>query len=1801
MRRLSYWLIALCCLTAGALWLTETLTTRWGPAITRRIERQATRIAGGKVLIGRVSLWWLHRIDVHQMRLLSPNPEDPPLFQAERLSLKISWLDLPRALLHRDVTEALGILHLERPRLDLSQPHAMRFASLNRRSARSLPLFFTLRWNDGSLRYRDPSRISETVLASHVNGLFKIRGPRVSLDLAAQSPLADGLRIEFSQLGKRWSLRTVVRQADLARIQSTVSQWASMPASLDGWSIAGRASLDLTMSSRERFHWPVSGRSIRRQGALEIHHASLQGPGRLPFSAEGRWSIRDSMMETRMFQVTAASSTLQMDGRITQLDDAPRVDLTARADSLDLHTLLTQLQGASVAEGRVQARLQARGPITDPSLQIDVSSPKGKLWNLPYESLSGQIVRMPESAWRVQRVEMLLAGGKAALIAHGSAHAPEWRLTLDSADLGAWSRSLNVPAVQGRLNATAQWRGSLRGGSGSGAFWVQDWSWEGSSPVEAKGDFEILPSGFKAQARSDRHAFRAQIQGTRSAQAVRLDLLDVRFPGGAAIQGQGHRRSNGAVDLRLTATGIRLPEDVPPLSRIVPGLQTQVQWDAHITRGQGPWNAQGTVQTDPLQIRGRSTAALSARWEYSPDRRGTIDGSLGDAIGFRIEHHHPDQPWEVFLQADQASLTPVEAFSPTALDLDGLISGRLQLRIDRAVTGYASATVTNALLHGQHIPEANVDLSWNEGVLTAHRLYARTPWAIGDFQGHLRERKARVWGRAYSTEGASLWEIPLVGSAQWSSPSASPTTGQLSLHAETVRIRGKPTEPLMMAVTWDGSSWRWDQTRWGTAWASHGRILVSTTPALIEAQITARHVPPERWSGWIKPSWRENLTGSVSGTLDVKGSLVHPEARLDVALESMRWRSIGFRGRLLGTWNKQGIQPITLDGDFESGGQFTFNGGYRTDSASLHGSLRLDSLPLSVVGTSLGLPKPLGGLVHGTLTAGGTTDSLQWTGHLEGQSMTYGFVDQNPLRLEHFDLDVTAAPSLEKSQVWRISLAQGEFRTAEERIRFQKGSFIEVGSKEPSRLLLRSEIRNLGLGPVRLFGGLDLDGTWQIRDAGIALTGHARTRSLFINDYELQQGSILASYYDRVIRFAPSSDGTSLIEGTIDFTRMPQLRFDQFRIAGKHQQGLLIDGEIGPTTWDFTLDGRRVDLATLSGLAGFPYRLTGTADAVLRGTGDLRRPQVQGRLQVSNGEALGLQFVKGQARFLWRNDRISFQALEISYPGRYTLRGSGGIPITPPSPEQALRHQDRTIDFTLRLDHSNLGFVQSLMPDIKEAKGAMQGIIQITGTLDHPQWRGSLRVDGGSLTNAHYFKRLEDIQLDADLVGNALRLHTLSGRSGRGVIQASGAVQFTGFQPSAYDLKAQTIGRQGIDIQVPELEIPESPLAKRLKFLRTTSYATIAGSVTFRGPAEQPTFGGEASITNGTFSFPPYRRTATSAAGRLAWFSAIRWDVLLRFFDGAWFENEYVAANLLGQLRLNGPRDRLQVDGGLDVLGGRVDYLGLRFDIAQARFDLRSSVDDTGHITNIPYLRASAQSRTQSVDTQTRGVDLNDTITLTIDYAPLNEIKPRLTSLSNPGLSQEKLLARAGNLDVENLTPQERNQLYQQQMVRVLDASLATPLARTLLRKIGLSIRSERLVDPGATQAPTTTGAETAASREQTTAINLLANSKYTIEATLWDRLSLGYGVRFVPTTTDTLQNRLDLINDLQLSYRWFRNVYVKGSFDLPNANAGSGYIPDRKVTIEPQWRFPWTFFRKKDKPKKPADSTGTPPAASEN
>jgi len=1326
-------------------------------------------------------------------------------------------------------------------------------------------------------------------------------------------------------------------------------------------------------------------------------------------------------------------------------------------------------------------------------------------------------------------------------------------ITAENISLAALGNGHDLHTPEGRINASCTIKGPSDQRQMTGAWWLTGFQWGASSAENAQGDFEITPDHFQAQARSDNSRFRFSTEGTLTPLELSVEQLELHLPDGASLTADGSfNRETRQLRGTFTAADIDFPADLPRLSLGRMPIKGHLDAQGRLAGTLDQVTLRGTLQS-PQVIVGSQTlgkATLSFIWnpshlEIPAFHLGPgIEGHYTEGDGILNIHDTAWGHWLIRQGALHVTLKP-----------DHLTIEECSLQTpDTSLNFTGRASWPGPLSRPDHL------------FLAGH--------------GRLRAMDSDAWDIPFGVSG----ELES-GSGGWN--------GNIRIASSHPLLQKKSVEPFETILEWRPGHLHWSNAHWGRHWTSQGSADWEKGPAAWSARLQASQVLLEEWQPLLWPKAKTDLRGTLNGSMTVEGPSDQLHGDLAMRLENGRFRAFDFSANLNGNWDSDGIKPLSLKGHLATGGDFEFSG-LLTAAQEARGTLKLSGFNVHPLGESLGFPKPVEGLSAATLTLSGPLSRLALSGHLEGGPFTYGGPKDIPLRLEDMTMDMTLAPLENDPSIEHLTVTDAQLRTSEELVRFQSGSFIEFAGQRPARLRLGTDIRNLHLGLFTLFGGLDLDGTWQAKSESFAIQARAHTHQLFINDYELGEGLVLIDYYQGILKFPSPAGLPALVTGAIDFHKAPQLTFTNFYISGNDRQGLELTGDIGPTLWDFRMAGHSLDMGILGELAGFPYPMSGSADVQVRGAGSPAHPHVEGKIDLTRGTALGLAFRTGSASFIWQDARISFTKLSLSDPGHYALEGAGVFPLVS---KEKNRTQDHSIDFSVRLLDSNLSLLQSCLPEVKQAKGPVDGLLQIKGTLEEPSLHGSLHVSNGEVLGAHYFRQLRNASLSVDFDGENVIIRDLRGRSGDGEFHGSGTITLAGFIPSKYDLKMDVVSSKGVDVQVPELAIPESPLAKRFRFLTTASRCDVRGHVTLKGPAEAPVFSGLGIFSNGHFTFPPSRKQAPSPAV-MEWFRRITWNVDLQFQDGAWFDNELIQANITGALKLRGPSDKLRVDGGLDISEGKISYLGLQFDVTQAHYDVRSEMAGET-VVNTPYVRGLAESQIQSVDTVsgiagTSGgsrLSVNDTITLNIDYAPVDQIKPRLTSSANPTLSQEKILARVTQTDIANLTPQEQNYLYQKQILNLIDNSLTTPLAQNILKKTGIAdrVRVQHVFDPNTAVVQDLNTA--AAAQQQSAGVNLFANTKYTIEKDLSNRLSLGYGIRFVPTATSLdpdvqQQQKLDLISDVQLSYRWFKNIYLKGDFDLPTSNPT--IVPERKVTIEPRWRFGWWGNTNEDKlPKK--------------
>ena len=181
--------------------------------------------------------------------------------------------------------------------------------------------------------------------------------------------------------------------------------------------------------------------------------------------------------------------------------------------------------------------------------------------------------------------------------------------------------------------------------------------------------------------------------------------------------------------------------------------------------------------------------------------------------------------------------------------------------------------------------------------------------------------------------------------------------------------------------------------------------------------------------------------------------------------------------------------------------------------------------------------------------------------------------------------------------------------------------------------------------------------------------------------------------------------------------------------------------------------------------------------------------------------------------------------------------------------------------------------------------------------------------------------------------------------------------------------------------------------------------------------------------------------------------------------------------------------------------------------------------------------------------------------TVYIDRSDIKDIKTRFASKNDPTMDSKKALARLTKTDPSQTTALDTSTdfLVKQQAIRMFSSNIATPLANTVLKKIGI-VDNIRLgfVNQDTLQLD---------SNEEATMTELLYGMKYSVEKNVNRLLQIGYSVTF-----DKIQKEIDLKQALEMSFKINRNLFLKGSYGLKSDN--QDYEPDRRFMIEQKLRF---------------------------
>jgi len=140
---------------------------------------------------------------------------------------------------------------------------------------------------------------------------------------------------------------------------------------------------------------------------------------------------------------------------------------------------------------------------------------------------------------------------------------------------------------------------------------------------------------------------------------------------------------------------------------------------------------------------------------------------------------------------------------------------------------------------------------------------------------------------------------------------------------------------------------------------------------------------------------------------------------------------------------------------------------------------------------------------------------------------------------------------------------------------------------------------------------------------------------------------------------------------------------------------------------------------------------------------------------------------------------------------------------------------------TVQLQAANVDVqrLKAFIPAVAQSAGTLDLDLRLTGTLQHPQAYGTLKVDDGALQLTTTGVRYKDIQVQLVCTGNRVEVVQLHAQSGDGTLDLTGWAESAGL----------TLRRLNLDLQMQQFTLVYTPVLE----------AVVSAAVTLRGSLDE--------------------------------------------------------------------------------------------------------------------------------------------------------------------------------------------------------------------------------------------------------------------------------------------------------------------------------------------------------------------------
>lgn len=1312
-----------------------------------------------------------------------------------------------------------------------------------------------------------------------------------------------------------------------------------------------------------------------------------------------------------------------------------------------------------------------------------------------------------------------------------------WTLRAANLDLALLAERNGWPRVRGLLNGSFSVVGDANGADGQppdaeGLLRIDDFAWgvhQETAPV--RGRLTLDREGLRVQGAQNNF----DLDVRRSSGVWRVDRLTYAA-GGLRLWGRGFLiDADGNVRLEGGVSGLNLV-DVPPLAKRFPLVEGRVSTEGRLHGRWGDPVFNGTIRAEDVRwrpgghlhrgdadLRGGRGGLTVGRFQWDDHLRG--DGAWFFGKGGRFSVEINKAPGEELFD-----------FLSTTGSVGGTYSGKITL-----ASGDQPGWTGWARMEGEKGHWGNIDFEETKGVV-----YFRGPrielesvevaQKIGTLRAtgaaHLRPLNPAVPGTVWAWQATGEMSHFIVGSvgtsgawtAQGDSRSREGTGGGAVKGSNVSLSVGTGTIVSLGDVH---ALYSWTPTLWRVADLTMGRFVQAQGEMRTDGQGLAGHIQindlplanlfPGLDSG---PDVR---FGHVSGTGTLAGSWSDPQGDLMTRFAGAGWKELSVEGDAHSVWK----------------------GGW------------------AVPHFSLTFAEPVNlwaGSFDGTISSEGPSDRPGRTLTLDGQ-MKQG---EEPSLTWRSRFSVKGATA---------TVEEALFTTAEGRWRIHPGSTLSSGKKGEWTYHLNNDLRNIHLGPMQLFGGIALDG--EIIPEARAVTGRIGAESLWINQRIFDQDIAQFRLSPETLTFSPMPGAASFVQGRVRLRRWPQVFFENLTLWDSGRRILVLAGDLGPTLWDFSLQGWGLQAETLLTLADFDWPIGGPWTVKVRGRGSLKEPEVQAEIMGGPGRIGPLPYDRLEAQAHWVGEWVDVRGLRLYRRKGYLLTGEGRFPVRKGTDVAEVGVSET--DMNLHLTEGNLAVLKDVWPVCRSARGSFSGDVRVTPGKTSPQVTGAFRVRDGRMDLQSYATHVRELNGEVTFQNDRARVEHARARVGSGWIEMAGDIGIHGLAPVDYDLSVQSDGPRGVAVEVPQLSVPPGPLLGRFSFfsekLKGISYGEPRVSLRVKGSHGQHVISGSAVLEGTHFTYPPAKDGFSGIPGPAWWRNFWRlaaWDIQFKTGKETWYRNEYLNVRMDGGLHLVGRSGAWALNGRVGSTEGAINYLGQIFQVKRGDFEVVTDVRPAmGGGGILPYVSGEAERVVTTVDP--RGLSTDDTISMVVDRALLGEIQPRFVSRNNPDLTSDRVAMKALGLSSEQQgTPADRDQLFRAGLVQLVGSS-AAPLANRLAQKLGIGMISPIYEPPEAQEtAPTLAPANPShgPTSKASPLTDYLRGAGASARIRLTDRVSGVYKVKL-----DEAKNQTYFRDQIELIVRLKGTVYVRASSELDSQSL-LGQPPERRAVLENQWRF---------------------------